>query len=399
MTSPALVNLQQLGVVVPDPSTVYIGRDVVASRFAPGVVLHPGCRIEGATTSMGPGSVVGSEGPMVVRNCQLGRNVTLGSGFAEGSVFLDGASVGGGAHVRTGCLLEEQSSGAHTVGLKQTILLPFVTLGSLINFCDCLMAGGTGRKNHSEVGSSYIHFNFTPHQDKATPSLIGDVARGVLLNQPPIFLGGQGGLVGPSRITFGSVIAAGQVVRQDLLEPNKLLVAPSPLPGQREYDATTYGPVERIVVNNLTYIGNLRALTAWYRAVRLSFMAGDPFASACHEGALGVLALAIEERIKRLGELVAKIPASLKQLARLHDDRSRLHARQQERLLQSWPRMQEKLVSADTTALDALHAISAKRLPGVQYLDWVASLAQADQDVVTTLLDQMVATTTAVWIE
>ncbi len=113
-----------------------------------------------------------------------------------------------GAQVREGCILEEEANASHTVGLKQTILFPFVTLGSLINFCDCFMAGGTSRKNHSEVGSSYIHFNYTPNQDKATASLIGDVPKGVMINQAPIFLGGQGGLVGPSRIGYGTVIAA-----------------------------------------------------------------------------------------------------------------------------------------------------------------------------------------------
>jgi UDP-N-acetylglucosamine/UDP-N-acetylgalactosamine diphosphorylase len=86
--------------------------------------------------------------------------------------------MGLGGHVREACLLEEQANGAHCVGLKHTILFPFVTLGSLINFCDCLMAGGTSRKDHSEVGSSYIHFNFTPEGDKTTASLIGDVPRG-----------------------------------------------------------------------------------------------------------------------------------------------------------------------------------------------------------------------------
>ncbi|MCK7504346.1 MAG: hypothetical protein MZV70_09845 [Desulfobacterales bacterium] len=109
------------------------------------------------------------------------------------------------------------------VGLKQTILFPFVTLGSLINFCDCLMAGGTSRSNHSEVGSSYIHFNFTPDADKTTPSLIGDVPRGVMLNQPPIFLGGQGGMVGPLRMGYGNVVAAGSILRQDYPQNNQLI--------------------------------------------------------------------------------------------------------------------------------------------------------------------------------
>ena len=59
-------------------------------------------------------------------------------------------------------------------------VLAFVTIGSLVNFCDLLMAGGSSRQDHSEVGSGYIHFNFTPwgaRGDKATPSLIGDVPR------------------------------------------------------------------------------------------------------------------------------------------------------------------------------------------------------------------------------
>jgi bifunctional UDP-N-acetylglucosamine pyrophosphorylase/glucosamine-1-phosphate N-acetyltransferase len=93
---------------------------------------------------------------------------------------------------------------------------PFATLGSLINFCDCLLAGGTSRKDHSEVGSSYIHFNFTATGDKVTPSLFGDVPRGVMLNQPPIFLGGQGGSVGPIRVGFGNVVSAGTVLRKDV---------------------------------------------------------------------------------------------------------------------------------------------------------------------------------------
>jgi len=126
-------------------------------------IIHPGCRIE--NSSVGPGCEIGAEAPVTLKNCQLARNVKLKGGYFENAVFLDGANMGSGAHVRAGTILEEQAGGAHTVGLKQTVLLPFVTLGSLINFCDILMAGGTSRKDHSEVGSSYIHFNFTPNQE------------------------------------------------------------------------------------------------------------------------------------------------------------------------------------------------------------------------------------------
>jgi hypothetical protein len=194
------------GVLVPCPQSVEIDPAIQPEQIAPGVVLHAGSRILGAATSIGPGCVLGAEAPATVENCQLERDVALKGGYFSSATFLAHSEMGSGSHVRAGTLLEEHSRTAHAVGLKQTIFLPFVTAGSLINFCDCLMAGGSGRNNHSEIGSSYIHFNFTPRQDKATASLIGDVPRGVMLDQPPIFLGGQGGLVGPARIDYGPVI-------------------------------------------------------------------------------------------------------------------------------------------------------------------------------------------------
>ncbi|MDD4102668.1 MAG: hypothetical protein PHU80_08570, partial [Kiritimatiellae bacterium] len=214
-----LQKLQARGILFLDPETVYVAPNLNPERIAPGVTIHPGCRLSGSSLSIGPGSVLGRESPATVIDCQLGSNVELAGGFFERSTFLDGFKAGSGAHVRPGCLFEEESSVAHCAGVKQTVFMPWATAGSLINLCDCLLAGGTGRKNHSEVGSSYIHFNFTPHQDKATASLIGDVPRGVMLNQPPIFLGGQGGLVGPCVIEYGTVIPAGQIWRGDVREP------------------------------------------------------------------------------------------------------------------------------------------------------------------------------------
>ncbi len=179
------------GVAIPNPRSVLIGDDVELDRIAgDGVVIYPGCKIFGEKTLIMSGARLGYEGPVTVEDCQIGPDVELKGGFFRRSAFLEKANVGYGAHIRDGCILEEEANGAHTVGFKQTILFPFVTVGSLINFCDCLMAGGTSRKNHSEVGSSYIHFNYTPNQDKATPSLIGDVPRGVMLNPAAHLFGG-----------------------------------------------------------------------------------------------------------------------------------------------------------------------------------------------------------------
>lgn len=198
------------GARIPNPLTVDIDDGVDVDNISgDGVFIGPGCRIRGRRTVISAGCVLGDETPMTIQDCQLGTGVKLKGGFARDAVFLAGANMASGAHVRGGTILEEEASGAHTVGLKQTILLPFVTLGSLINFCDVLMAGGTSRSDHSEVGSSYIHFNFTPDGDKTTASLFGDVPHGVLLNQHPIFLGGQGGTVGPVVTGFGTVVGAG----------------------------------------------------------------------------------------------------------------------------------------------------------------------------------------------
>ena len=281
------------------------------NRISPDAVIHPGCRI--FNSSIGPGCEIGAEGPVVIENCQLGRNVKLKGGYFSGAVFLDDSNMGSGAHVRAGTILEEQANGAHTVGLKQTVLLPYVTLGSLINFCDVLMAGGTSRKDHSEVGSSYIHFNFTPNQDKATASLVGDVPHGVLLNQKPIFLGGQGGLVGPARIAYGTVVAAGGICRKDLLEENCLHVPSAPAEKTIPFEPGRYGNTDRILKNNLIYIGNINALKAWYQNVRVLFIR-DEFDQAVFDGALKNLDLILDERFQRLEKFIEKAGCSFQGL-------------------------------------------------------------------------------------
>ena len=219
-----VLRLIKKGVHIPAPFSVDIGAEVDPARISgEGVVFYGGTKIYGSGTLISAGTKLGCEAPVTLSDCRLRRGVVLKGGFFESSVFLANANMASCARVREGCLLEEEANGSHTVGLKQTILFPFVTLGSLINFCDCFLAGGTSRKDHSEVGSSYIHFNYTPNQDKATPSLLGDVPRGVMLREPPIFLGGQGGLVGPVRIGFGTVIAAGTIRREDCPEGGKFL--------------------------------------------------------------------------------------------------------------------------------------------------------------------------------
>lgn len=297
------------GVDVPNPWTVTIEQDVNVDRISgDGVTIHPGCRIRGAQTVISAGVELGREGPVTLEDCRLGEDVALKGGYASKAVFLDGANLGLGHHVREGCLLEEQSGGAHTVGLKQTILFPYVTLGSLINFCDAFMAGGTSRSDHSEVGSSYIHFNFTPTGDKTTPSLFGDVPRGVTLRGRPIFLGGQGGSVGPVQVGYGSVVGAGSVLRGDVPEEGHLVLDGAVRPMRRPYQGETYRSLVPMVRKNLTYLAQLDALEAWYRHARRPFFEAQEFGPLMFEGALAMIASARKERGTRLMKLVGKLP-------------------------------------------------------------------------------------------
>jgi len=300
------------GVDIPNPVTLDIGEEVRLDQISSkGVKIYPGCRIYGEKTIIAAGAQLGYEGPVTIDNCQIGPGVELKGGFFKEALFLEGASMGLGAHVRQGCLIEEQASGAHCVSLKQTILFPFVALGSLINFCDCLMAGGKNRQDHSEVGSSYIHFNFTPEGDKTTASLIGDVPKGVMLNQAPIFLGGQGGMVGPLRIGYGNVVAAGTILRHDALEENKLILGKSYREVITAHTPYLYSGLSRIVENNILYLANLVALEQWYFHVRRSFFEGQEFGDLIYAGALHKLSLAKAERLKRLKAMADKMPLSL----------------------------------------------------------------------------------------
>ena len=299
------------GVKVHNPESIEIGDEVLTERISGnGVHIYPGCRIFGSSTLILKGAIIGYEGPVTIENCQIGPDVELKGGFFREAVFLKNAAAGSGSHVREGTILEEYSSIAHTAGLKQTILFPFVTLGSLINFCDCLMSGGRSRKDHSEVGSSYIHSNFTPNQDKATASLIGDVPNGVMLNQNPIFLGGQGGLVGPCRLAFGTIIAAGSIYRKDVLKPDRLLVEKGITGGDISFNKGIYQSVKRIVKNNTIYIANLMALKQWYIHVRSHFVSDD-FPEALCDGLKEKLDMGIDERLKRLKGLSQKMPESI----------------------------------------------------------------------------------------
>ncbi len=383
------------GVAIRAPFSVEIGPEVSLERISgQGVTLCSGTKIYGARTLISAGVTLGQEAPVTVLDCHLGPQVQLQGGFFQSAVFLDKVNIASGAHVRECSLLEEEAKAGHTVGLKQTLLFPFVTLGSLINFCDCLMAGGTSREDHSEVGSSYVHFNYTPQQDKATPSLIGDVPRGVMVDQPPVFLGGQGGLVGPLRIDYGTVITAGTVWRKDSFGA-KLLHGGEGKPLSHTFQAGAFGDVRRKFYNNILYVANIIALCEWYIHVRQPFFLQKELGRELYEGALACLEGMIRERLRRLRGFVEKIGKG----AALQGEEGKGERdvlRQQRELVEKWPAI-EKLLSSSPSdqagrenRLAFLEAVQPGLGPQKSYLEVIKNLDEEARQEGTLWLQRIV---------
>ncbi len=379
------------GVHCPCPETVEIGEEVDLNRIHPTARIHAGTRIAGARTWVGPNVSLGREAPVTIENCVLGPNVVLDGGFYRGATMLDGANTRSGAHVREGTLFEEQASAAHCVGLKQTILLPYVTLGSLINFCDCLMAGGTGRKDHSEVGSGYIHFNFTPRGDKVTPSLFGDVPRGVLLDQPRIFLGGLAASVGPLRVGYGAFLGPGAVYRRDVRE-GRFLLSEKPIQLEMTFDPKVLAGLPVKLKKTFRYIGNLAALWQWYQHVRPLF--AEPDHAILYQAAQETITSGIHERIKQLQRLVDLVPESVARLRAQGAPERSIEA--QQRLVVAWPALRELLEGFSSFEGDPglrdhlLETLHSSASPGA-YLETIPALPTRAKKSATGWLQDVVS--------
>jgi UDP-N-acetylglucosamine/UDP-N-acetylgalactosamine diphosphorylase len=300
-----IAQLAARGVDVWGPERVYIAADVPLENIEAGAsIVH--ATLRGAQLRVGRGARIGGSGHAEVTDCQIGRDVEIGAGYYEGATLLDGSRVRGFAELRPGTLLEEQAEAAHSVAFKNTILTATVVTGSLINYCDAFMSGGTSRDDHSEVGSGVIHFNFDPRGDKYG-SLIGDV-RGVLLRSAPIFVGGQCGLVAPLHIDFGATVAAGSMVRRDV-PANCVHFEAAGSARIENFDREVYAGVERKFLATARLIGTLRSFHAWYEAVRIPF--ADDFERVLYRAAQGQAQSHISERIKRLSKIIGKLDRSL----------------------------------------------------------------------------------------
>lgn len=300
-----IAQLSNRGVEVWGADRNYIDADVPIDNIEPGAVLY-NCTLSGAATFIGKGSRIGESGHARVHDCQIGRDCSLGAGTYDGATFLDGVKVRGYAEIRPGTLLEEQVEAAHSVAFKNTILTATCVTGSLINYCDLFMSGGTSRSDHSEVGSGVVHFNFDPRGDK-WGSMFGDV-RGVLLRSAPVFVGGQAGIVAPAHIDFGAVVAAGSIVRRDV-PADCVHFDAAQARTVKGFDREIYPSLRRKISSTAKLNGNLLALSAWYEQVRLP--SAEDYQKPLYEAAQEQARRHLRERVKRLEKVIGKLQNSL----------------------------------------------------------------------------------------
>ncbi len=220
------------GVNVLAPESVVIGEEVDLDNIEPGVVIGPATTILGADTMIGAGTEI--KASATINNSMIGRNCGLHSGEYLDSVLMDGCSTVGWARLRGNSAWEEGSNSAHNVDTKATVLGYKITLGSLINFCNVLMLGGTSPRLEvgAEVGSGTINFNFLPFGATVgaliKPStVIGSIESPFLsCDGAPIryvFIGGHTSIITPVVIGLGTVVAAKSRVNPGVYEADKLI--------------------------------------------------------------------------------------------------------------------------------------------------------------------------------
>lgn len=359
--------LIQKGVVIPAPQSVVFD-DIDPNNILPGTILYPGTTICGRSTFVGRNCKIGLGGGAYIENTQIGNQCVLMQGSYRDATLLDGVAIRNGAELRDNCLLEEGVELGHTVGLKQTILFPYVVLGSLINFCDAIMCGGKSRKQHSEIGSCMALYNFTPQGDKFA-SLFGDVASGVFLNRSPIFIGGQTQIISPVHVGFGAVIAAGSKLSHDV--DDDFLVSKDGVDMEVPFDASMLYSPDRKVKTTILFIKNLHLLHQWYGKVRLC-LRNDAMHARLYCAAQGRIEAALAERQKRFDAFCEKIPASMQAHVRNKNDRQ---VADHQRAIERANAFAKSNVVENIDFSDLCAYLRENELDGIPYLEMIRAIS------------------------
>jgi UDP-N-acetylglucosamine/UDP-N-acetylgalactosamine diphosphorylase len=161
------------------------------------------------------------------------------------------------------------------------------------------------------------------------------------------------------------------------------------------YDQGVYKSIDRIVRNGLIYIGNIRALKAWYENVRVLFIR-DRFDRAVFEGALENLDLILTERINRLEQLAGRMEYSFQTLEKTDGDSPQVGKKQRE-FSKGWKTMREQLETPLNTVADAGLMNEIGKAPRTDYITAVRNLSEGARRGAAAWLQSVVDEAAALW--
>jgi len=194
-----LTALLAAGVTIVDPSTTYVGADVVVGRDT---VLLPGTHLEG-TTTIGENATIGPYTRLV--DARVADGATVSMSVVLGAEIGPRANVGPFTYLRPGTTLDADTKAGAFVELKQTT----VGEGSKVPHLSYLGDATVGR--YVNIGAGTITCNYDGFEKFAT--VVEDGA----------FVGSDTMLVAPVTVGEGAVTGAGSAITEDV-PPGSLAV-------------------------------------------------------------------------------------------------------------------------------------------------------------------------------
>ena len=221
-----------------------------------------------------------------------------------------------------------------------------------------------------------------------------------MLKEAPIFLGGQGGMVGPVKIDYGTVIPAGVICRRDTPGPGFIWSFPQTLKARKEFLPGVYGDIRRKVYLNILYMANLLALKQWYIHVRQDFFLEQKFGADLYAGAIRLLDGSLEERFRQMHKFSLQSEALyLVVVGRKKKQLSGSIISLKKEFLLKWPQMETYLRSGQEVKIglkkkEAFTKIIQSKLPGRNsYLSAIKILTPAETKIGSGWLGEIVAVT------
>jgi len=162
----------------------------------------------------------------------------------------------------------------------------------------------------------------------------------VFLRSPRLFIGGNGSLIGPLRMDFRCLTAAGRRF-SGAFGPGFHAGDDSSGPVRVEFVQEIYGSIKRVYDSQVRFIAELAALDAWYGQARALLARGNAEREALYGAGREAVRLNLSERIRQLGALAARMERSAGLIER--GDRADLRVHQHRTLAEAWPRIEKSL--------------------------------------------------------